>query len=40
MFTILVTVVILTLLYGLAWHDKPASQPERVRHSEKPGTYE
>ncbi len=35
MFALLITTAVLALLYGLAWHDQPASQPERVPHSHR-----
>src|SRR5207249_10460670 len=35
MFAFLVTTVVLTLLYGLVWHDQPLRQPERVRSSDR-----
>jgi len=35
MFAFLVTTVVLTLLYGLVWHDQPPRQPERVRSSDR-----
>jgi hypothetical protein len=31
MFTLAITVVVLSVLYGLAWHNEPARQPVLVR---------
>jgi hypothetical protein len=35
MFALLIIITVLTVLYGLAWHDRPASQAERVRRSNR-----
>jgi len=31
MFTLTITDAVLSVLYGLAWHDEPAGQPVLVR---------
>jgi hypothetical protein len=35
MFALMVTVVVLAVLYGLAWHDQPAEEPERAKRSNR-----
>jgi hypothetical protein len=35
MLTLLVTTTVLAVLYGLAWHDEPASEAGRVRRSNR-----
>ena len=32
MFLMTVTIVLLTVLYALAWHNQPAREPVAVRH--------
>jgi hypothetical protein len=33
MFTLAITVAVLSVLYGLAWHNEPARQPDLVRRA-------
>jgi hypothetical protein len=35
MLGLIVSVVALSVLYGLAWHDQPAREPERVKRSNR-----
>jgi hypothetical protein len=35
MFTLAITVVVLSVLYGLAWHNEPARKPVLVGRSNK-----
>ena len=34
MFTLTITVAVLSVLYGLAWHNAPARQPVMIRRAE------
>jgi hypothetical protein len=35
MLTLLVSTTVLAVLFGLAWHNEPASEAVRVRHSNR-----
>ena len=35
MFTLTITVVVLSVLYGLAWHNEPARKPARIGRIDK-----
>ena len=38
MFTLLITVVVLSVLYGLAWHNEPARKPAGRSHQQETRT--
>ena len=39
MFTLTITVVVLSVLYGLAWHNEPARRPVQVRRANEKNEF-